>query len=350
MTPQDYMRRALQLAFRGFPSAFPNPLVGAVITDSSGKIIGEGYHRQCGGPHAEVNAVASVDDKSLLSKSTIFVTLEPCAHYGRTPPCARLIIDSGIPNVVVGTRDPFGKVDGKGISMLRQAGVNVTVGVLEDECRSLNAVFFTAHTRRRPFVILKWAQSADGYTDIKRNNQSYPIRLSTPLTSVMSHRLRSFCDGIMVGSGTVLADNPSLDTRLWAGKSPVPVILDRRHRIDDKYRVMQRNPIVIDNMGPLHVILENLYAQGIFSLLVEGGPTLLSSFFHERDMAGNPLWDLARVEMSPANLGDDGNAKAPAMRIMPSVIHEIDGNKLGYYINNNMIHIEGVSAILQLNN
>lgn len=342
MTHEYFMHRALQLAFKGFPSAFPNPLVGAVITDADGSIIGEGYHRQCGKAHAEVNAVASVADKSRLLKSTMYVTLEPCAHYGRTPPCAQLIIDMGIPDVVVGTRDPFGKVDGKGISMLRQAGVNVTVGVLEEECRSLNAVFFTAHTLHRPFVILKWAQTSDGYTDIKRDMTSSPLRLSTPLTSILTHRLRSFCDGIMVGSGTVLADNPSLDNRLWPGKSPRPVVVDRRHRINDLYKISQRDPIFIHDDKPLCIVLEQLYKLGIHSLLVEGGPTLLRYFIHEKDSGGNPLWDLARIETSPRRLETEGVAKAPAMDIFPSMSQEIDGNIISYYVNNSLVRVKNI--------
>lgn len=342
MNPENYMRRALQLAFRGFPSAFPNPMVGAVITDAEGSIIGEGYHRQCGRPHAEVNAIASVSDKSLLKQSTMYVTLEPCAHYGRTPPCAQLIINTGIPNVVVGTRDPFGKVDGKGIAMLRQAGVNVEAGVLEDECRSLNAVFFTAHSLRRPFVILKWAQTEDGYTDIKRDAASNPLRLSTPVTSVLAHRLRSFCDGIMVGSGTVIADNPELDNRLWPGKSPKPVIADRRKRIGNQYKIFKRDPIFISDDAPLCVTLHNLYSQGINSLLVEGGPTLLESFINEKDADGNPLYDLVRIETSHIRLGTKGASKAPALAISPSVSEHIDGNIISYYVNNSLVRVKNI--------
>ncbi len=340
MKHQLYMRRALQLAFRGFPAAFPNPMVGAVIAGADGAIIGEGYHGQCGHPHAEVNAVASVADKSLLSGATIYVTLEPCAHYGRTPPCAKLIINTGIPNVVVGTSDPFSKVDGKGITMLREAGIKVTVGVMEEECRSLNAVFFTAHTLRRPFVILKLARSTDGFMDVKRDGNSVPLRLSTPLTSVLSHRLRSFCDGIMIGSGTVITDNPSLDTRLWPGKSPVPVIADRRLRVGDNFKVMHRNPILISDNDPMYVTLGKLYSQGIFSLLVEGGPTLIRTFLDEKDTDGNDLWDLARIETSPVRLGHRGAAKAPDIHISPSMAQNIDGNRISYIINNELVRVK----------
>ncbi|MDE6653816.1 MAG: bifunctional diaminohydroxyphosphoribosylaminopyrimidine deaminase/5-amino-6-(5-phosphoribosylamino)uracil reductase RibD, partial [Muribaculaceae bacterium] len=183
---EKYMRRALELAAKGFPWAFPNPMVGAVIVAPDGRIIGEGYHRKCGGPHAEVNAIASVRNKDMLEISTIYVTLEPCAHTGRTGPCARLLIEKKIPDVVVGCRDPFEQVNGRGIDMLLEAGVNVKVGVLEKECMNLNAVFFTAHTFKRPFVTLKWAQTADGFLDSVRTSiHESPLRISTSLTSTL---------------------------------------------------------------------------------------------------------------------------------------------------------------------
>ena len=222
LSDADYMRRALQLASNGIFDAHPNPMVGAVIVAPDGRIIGEGWHRRCGEGHAEVNAVAMVRDEAEFLTATMYVTLEPCSHYGRTPPCAELIISKRIPRVVVGCLDPFEKVSGRGVKMLRDAGVNVTVGVLEEECWQLNVRFITAHTRRSPYVILKWAESADGYID---------GRISTPLTSVMVHRLRAEADGILVGSGTALADDPRLDVRLAGGKDPVRVVLDRRGRL-----------------------------------------------------------------------------------------------------------------------
>ncbi|MDE6556831.1 MAG: bifunctional diaminohydroxyphosphoribosylaminopyrimidine deaminase/5-amino-6-(5-phosphoribosylamino)uracil reductase RibD, partial [Duncaniella sp.] len=186
-----FMQRALELAKNGALDASPNPMVGAVIVDAGGKIIGEGWHRRCGEGHAEVNAIASVADESLLKDSTIYVTLEPCSHYGKTPPCADLIISKGIPRVVVGCLDPFPEVSGRGIARLREAGIEVVTGVLEEECRKLNEKFITAHTLQRPFITLKWAESADGYLD---------ARISTPFTRMLAHKLRATSDAILVGS------------------------------------------------------------------------------------------------------------------------------------------------------
>lgn len=209
---EKYMQRALQLGRQGGGHASPNPMVGAVVVHD-GVIIGEGFHRCCGQGHAEVNAIASVHDKSLLASSTIYVTLEPCSHYGKTPPCAKLLIDNQVPRVVVGTLDPFEKVSGRGVAMLREAGVEVVVGVLEEECLQLNKRFFIAHTTGKPWVLLKWAQSADGY--MARHDGA--VQFSTPLTQSLMHRERSMVDAIVVGAGTVAADNPSLTTRCWSG-------------------------------------------------------------------------------------------------------------------------------------
>lgn len=315
------MRRALQLARHGMGNTSPNPMVGAVIVDRNGKIIGEGYHRRCGEGHAEVNAVASVKDKGLLTDSTIYVTLEPCSHYGKTPPCAKLIIDSKIPRVVVAAGDPFKEVAGRGINMLRKAGIEVVEGVLADESRELNRRFMTAHTLGRPYVTLKWAQSADGFMDSDRADGS-PAKFSTSLTSTLVHRLRSLHDAILVGSGTVLADNPRLDTRLWPGRSPRPVILDRRSRIDTSSLNM-KNPIVLREFTSIHDALCQLYAQGITSVLVEGGATTLQAFIDEK------IWDMARVETAPLTLGNAGRVKAPALQDCTMISAEfIDNNKV----------------------
>ncbi|MDE6288774.1 MAG: bifunctional diaminohydroxyphosphoribosylaminopyrimidine deaminase/5-amino-6-(5-phosphoribosylamino)uracil reductase RibD, partial [Muribaculaceae bacterium] len=221
---RKYMERALELAGHGRGYTSPNPMVGAVITAPDGRIIGEGYHRRCGEGHAEVNAIASVKDadRELLKQSTMYVTLEPCSHYGKTPPCAKLIIDTGIPRVVVGAADPFKEVAGRGIAMLRAAGVDVTEGVMAEESRSLNARFITAHEQQRPWVTLKWARSADGYLDSDRPDGT-PEKFSTALTSVIVHRTRSLHDAILAGSGTALADRPRLDCRLWPGRNPLPI-------------------------------------------------------------------------------------------------------------------------------
>lgn len=229
---EKYMRRALQLAANSPFDTHPNPMVGAVIV-ADGRIIGEGWHRKCGYGHAEVNAIASVTDadKALLSQASMYVTLEPCSHYGKTPPCAKLIIDTGIPRVVIASVDPFEKVAGRGIQMLRDAGIEVVTGMLDQEARLLNRRFFTAHTLRRPFVTLKWAQSADGFLDCVRTPGEPAFRFSTPLDSTKVHRLRAMHDGIITSASTILADNPRLDCRLWDGPAPAIVIIDRSGKI-----------------------------------------------------------------------------------------------------------------------
>ena len=219
-----YMSRALQLAANGYGHVSPNPMVGAVVV-ADGRIIGEGYHRQWGHAHAEVNAIASVSeaDEHLLPQSTIYVTLEPCSHYGKTPPCSKLIIEKGIRRVVVGCLDPFREVSGRGVRMLKDAGVEVVTGVLEDQCRQLNRKFIKAHTAGRPYVMLKWAESADGFVDSQASDSK--IMISTPVTSTLVHRLRAGYDAIMVGANTVRRDNPSLSTRLWKGRNPLRVVM-----------------------------------------------------------------------------------------------------------------------------
>ncbi|MBD5254090.1 MAG: bifunctional diaminohydroxyphosphoribosylaminopyrimidine deaminase/5-amino-6-(5-phosphoribosylamino)uracil reductase RibD [Barnesiella sp.] len=313
LSDADYMRRALQLASNGIFDAHPNPMVGAVIVAPDGRIIGEGWHRRCGEGHAEVNAVAMVRDEAEFLTATMYVTLEPCSHYGRTPPCAELIISKRIPRVVVGCLDPFEKVSGRGVKMLRDAGVNVTVGVLEEECRQLNVRFMTAHTRRSPYVILKWAESADGYID---------GRISTPLTSVMVHRLRAEADGILVGSGTALADDPRLDVRLAGGKDPVRVVLDRRGRLDGSAAVFRDDNVIlvtdverdflpaerqITGCRSLGEVLSELYRRNIVTLLVEGGAEVHRSFIEEK------LWDEVRVEQGAADIA--GKVKAPEFKM-----------------------------------
>ena len=290
---ERYMRRALCLAGNGLLDASPNPMVGAVLVDPSGKIIGEGWHRRCGEGHAEVNAVASVADTSLLRNATMYVTLEPCSHYGKTPPCASLIIEKGIPRVVIGCLDPFEKVAGRGVRMLKDAGVEVVTGCLEKECLELNEKFVTSHRRKRPFVTLKWAESSDGYIDGK---------ISTPLTSLLTHRLRASHDAILVGSGTVLADNPRLDTRLYAGHSPLRVILDRRGRVMD---AVDGTTIIYREFSSLNDVLEDLYKRGITSVLVEGGAELHRSFID------SGLWDAMRIERGCKNI--NGKVKAPCL-------------------------------------
>ena len=313
---EKYMRRCLQLAQNGLCNTPPNPMVGAVIV-CDGRIIGEGYHVRCGEGHAEVNAIRSVSDASLLTRSTIYVSLEPCAHYGKTPPCADLLIAKGIPRIVIGCQDPFAKVAGRGIQKLRDAGREVVVGVLEDECRYLIRRFVTFHAHKRPYITLKWAQSADGYLDANRT-EGRPVMLSSRQTSMLGHKLRAERSAIMVGRRTAQLDNPSLTVRQWYGRSPVRVVLDRYfalplalHLLDgsvptlvftEKHPVRQAcgiEYVPIDySREVLPQVLAELHARNLQSLLVEGGSCLLQSFID----AG--LWDEIRVEEAPVCLGE----------------------------------------------
>ena len=324
---EKYMRRALELARHGLGNTSPNPMVGAVIVDNSGRIIGEGYHRRCGEGHAEVNAIASVADadRGALRDATMYVTLEPCSHYGKTPPCAKLIIDTGIPRVVVGAGDPFKEVAGRGIRMMREAGIEVAEGIMAAESRALNRRFMTAHEQQRPFVTLKWARSADGFMDSDRAD-GLPAKFSTPLTAMLVHRLRSLHDAILVGSGTALADNPRLDCRLWPGRSPRPVVIDRRGRLDEASLWMS-NPIILTDSDDLESNLKTLYSKGITSVLVEGGAELLQSFIN------SGLWDAARIETAPFTLGSHGRVTAPQIARHPDRTETIGGNKIEYYNN-----------------
>lgn len=331
------MRRALQLAFNGRGTTSPNPMVGAVIVGPDGRIIGEGWHRLFGGPHAEVNAVRSVSDKGLLPESTIYVTLEPCSHHGKTPPCADLLVDCGFRRVVIGSTDPNEKVSGRGIRRIRDAGIDVTVGVLEKECRELNKVFMTAHSLRRPYVLLKWACSSDGFMDCERTPEEQAPHFSTPLTSLIMHSLRAQTDAIMVGSETVIRDNPRLDTRLFPGPSPIKVIADRSGRINPEMRIFDtgksviitENPahpaqsvaetVIIDNGCPIQEILTQLFEKGITSVMVEGGASLLNTFIH------SGIWDEARIEIAPEVLGDKGKTPMEIPRGATSSV-KINGN------------------------
>ena len=315
MEDEKYMRRCLQLAANGLCRTAPNPMVGGVLV-CDGKIVGEGYHARCGQAHAEVNAIRSVKDPSWLKRATLYVSLEPCSHYGKTPPCADLIIEKGIPRIVVGCQDPFAKVAGRGIQKLRDAGREVVVGVLEQECRALIRRFITFHTRKRPYITLKWAESADGYMDVKRDGGT-PVRLSSDLTAMLVHKKRAEHSAILVGTGTALLDNPSLTVREWYGPSPVRVVIDRRgvlpgtlHLFDglvptlvftEEEKEGKNNVEYVKadfNRPLLPQLLAALHDRNLQSLLVEGGSDTLRSFLE----AG--LWDEAFVEESSLRLGD----------------------------------------------
>lgn len=311
---EKYMARCIQLAYNGLTRVQTNPMVGAVIV-RDGRIIGEGYHARFGEGHAEVNAVRSVKDPSLLPQSTIYVSLEPCAHYGKTPPCAQLLIDKRIPRVVVGCQDPFAQVAGRGIRMLREAGAEITVGVLEAECRRLLRYFATYQLERRPYVTLKWAESADGFIDVLREGGS-PVVLSTPLTSLLVHKRRAEANAILVGTNTALLDNPTLTVRHWAGASPLRVVIDRTLRLPQTLRLFSDGLPTLcftlkereSNASVTYVTLESdrpllpqllreLHRRGIQRLLVEGGARLLQAFIDDG------LWDEAYAEHASIRLG-----------------------------------------------
>lgn len=310
---EQYMKRCILLARAGLGRVAPNPLVGAVIV-VDGRIIGEGYHACYGKAHAEVNAIASVRQPELLKRATIYVSLEPCAHHGKTPPCADLIIERGIPRVVVGCVDPFSQVAGRGIERLRAAGREVVVGVLQEQCLDLVKRFIMFHTHKRPYVILKWAKSADGFIDRLRSGGT-PAQLSSPLGRMAVHKLRSEVDAILVGARTALLDNPSLTVRDWSGKNPVRVVLASHHTLPDELHLLDGNtktlifslpgtPLRTEVKGVEHIVLDStdnvleqllstLHAKGLQTLLIEGGNRLLQSFIDRQ------LWDEARVEHTP---------------------------------------------------
>lgn len=309
--PNDeiYMRRCLELARNGMGHVAPNPLVGALIVYND-SIIGEGFHREFGKAHAEVHAIQSVTHKELLRESVLYVTLEPCSHHGKTPPCSDLIISQGIPEVVIGMKDPFAKVNGEGISQLQQAGCNVRVGILETECRRLNQPFFTYHTKKRPYIVLKWAQSADGFIDRERSvAQSLPPAWITDETNrMLVHKWRSENQAIMVGKNTALTDNPQLNLRLWSGNHPLRIVTDRKMELPRHLHLFNRQqPTLVlneqlnhkeENLEYLKMdfgqtfftsLFNTLYQRGINSLLVEGGRELLQSFIDAN------FWDEARI-------------------------------------------------------
>ncbi|MBC5603888.1 bifunctional diaminohydroxyphosphoribosylaminopyrimidine deaminase/5-amino-6-(5-phosphoribosylamino)uracil reductase RibD [Bacteroides difficilis] len=342
MEEEKYMRRCIELAKNGLCNVAPNPMVGAVIV-CDGRIIGEGYHVRCGEAHAEVNAIRSVKDESLLKRSTIYVSLEPCSHYGKTPPCADLIIEKQIPRIVIGCRDPFSKVAGRGIQKLQNAGREVIVGVLEEECQHLIRRFITFNTLRRPFITLKWAESADRFIDIERIDGN-PVLLSSPLTSMLVHKKRAENTAIMVGRRTALLDNPSLTIRNWYGRNPIRIVLDRNLSLPNDLQIFngevptlvfteKEHPeeksvsyITIDFAhNPLNQIMEELYQRNIQSLLVEGGSQLLQSFID------NELWDEAYIEKCPKRLYS--GVKAPEISNNFSYsTEEHFGRQIWYYV------------------
>ncbi len=333
------MSRCIELARLGMGETAPNPLVGAVLVHN-GQIVGEGFHRKFGGPHAEVIAVGSVKDSEILPFCTLYVSLEPCSHSGKTPPCTDLIIERKIPEVVIGTTDPYPEVAGAGIERLRKAGVKVTTGVLEEECRELNARFFTFYVKKRPYIVLKWAQTLDGFVgrQCEPDEPSQPLLISGDLSRRLVHKFRSEEAAIMVGTKTVLTDNPSLTTRDWHGKNPVRIIIDRNLKLSDNLNIYKKeartivfNQLIGKEEGNtefvkidfgtdiLPEIIQFLFQHHVQSLMVEGGPTLLSAFIR------SGLWDEARIFFSNGYLGS--GVKAPEFNFLPEA-EELLGNDI----------------------
>ncbi|MBM3430276.1 MAG: bifunctional diaminohydroxyphosphoribosylaminopyrimidine deaminase/5-amino-6-(5-phosphoribosylamino)uracil reductase RibD [Bacteroidetes bacterium] len=321
------MHRALFLAKLGLGKVAPNPVVGCVIVHDN-IIIGEGYHQFYGGPHAEVNALKQVENPDLLKKATVYVTLEPCSHFGKTPPCSELLIKSGVKNVVIGTRDSNPLVSGKGIDKLKKAGIDVIENVLENECRKINRRFFTFHEKSRPYVILKWAQTSDGYLDKQRSLDQIGINwITEPETKSLVHKWRSEEQAILVGRNTIMNDNPSLTVRDFSGKNPIRIVIDSQLAISNMKNVFSDdaetlvfNRIKNEKIGNIEwikiqetntdLILKELYKRGIQSVLVEGGSRTLQYFIIDN------VWDEARVIVGNVQFG--GGVKAPVLNKLPN--------------------------------
>ena len=342
-----FMRRCFQLARKSEGFTKPNPLVGSIIVHQN-RIIGEGYHRQFGESHAEVNAINSVKDKSLLQHSTLYVSLEPCAHHGKTPPCVQLIISNKIPRVVIATRDPNPKVSGKGVELMKNAGIEVIEGVLEDEARDLNKNFFVNQLYSRPFIILKWAQSKDGFIDLHRepSENKQPTIISNKLTHTIVHKFRTHVQGILVGTNTAILDNPKLTSRNWYGDNPTRIVIDRQNRLPHNLGLFdgtvptiiftEKAPKDIATLNSLKFIemdfsedtisqvLNHLYKEKIYSVLIEGGSKLLSSFIQYN------MWDEAYIEIAGIEL--KSGVKAPKIQG-----EEIEVKK---YLNSSQLHLK----------
>lgn len=353
-TDKMYMARCLELALNGQGNVAPNPMVGALIVHND-TIIGEGYHIKYGDLHAEINAINSVKDKSLLSNSTLYLSLEPCSHYGKTPPCTDTIISMNIPRIVIATMDFNPKVMGRGIEILRKAGREVTVGVMEDEARDLNRRFFTFHTKKRPYIILKWAQTIDGFIDALRNPSDpvAPIWITNELSRSLVHRWRSEEQAILIGTRTVEKDNPKLNVRDWSGRTPTRVIIDRKLRLPIEANVFDGciptllfignnaaasvrktqfaaipnlEIITIDFAKGMEMqLLKELYDRNLNSVMIEGGAMIINSF------AEKNLWDEARVFVGNKFFYD--GVKAPTFARELCSYDELGDSKLFTYRN-----------------
>jgi len=346
---EKYMRRCIELAKKGIGRVSPNPMVGSVIVHE-GKIIGEGYHRKCGEAHAEVNAVNSVKDKSLLKESTIYVSLEPCAHVGKTPSCAKMITEIGIPEVVIGSIDPYFQVAGKGVEIIENAKIKVTTGILEKECIELNKRFYTYHQKKRPYIILKWAKTLDGYIDYirKPGTDLKPAWITNDLCKALVHKWRTEEDAFMVGTNTVILDNPQLTARKWSGRNPLRITIDQFCQLDKTYAIFdnQAHTLVFNSLKDesgknyscikinfdiniIPQILEVLYSLEIQSVVIEGGAQTLDFFINQG------FWDEALVFTGDRKFGN--GVKSPILNIIPSRTKNYGNSKLEIYYKNEYI-------------
>ncbi|HKJ43309.1 MAG TPA: bifunctional diaminohydroxyphosphoribosylaminopyrimidine deaminase/5-amino-6-(5-phosphoribosylamino)uracil reductase RibD [Sunxiuqinia sp.] len=346
-TAEKYMNRCLELARLGAGDAAPNPMVGSVIVHD-GKIIGEGYHRRCGGPHAEVNAVNSVKNKALLKSSTMYVSLEPCAHYGKTPPCSDLIIKHQIPHVVMGSVDPFAEVAGRGIEKMKRAGIKVEVGILEKECLWLNRRFFTFHEKKRPYILLKWAQTLDGFIDVDRSHvaATQPTWISNELSRRQVHKQRTEEAAILIGTNTALKDNPSLTVRAWDGNQPLRLVLDRENRLPENLHLKDGTvPTIVFttkevpskpnlefvqldfHSNILPQLLQFLHSRDVQSVVVEGGYHVLQSFLDEG------FWDEAHVFIGNTVFVE--GVRAPNLPCPPLNNENMHDTMYKFFINSN---------------
>lgn len=342
-----FMSRCLQLALNGLGHAAPNPMVGSVVVHQ-GRIIGEGFHQQCGQAHAEVNAIHSVKEKELLKEATIYVNLEPCSHWGRTPPCAELIIKHQIPKVVIGCVDSFEKVSGRGIQKLKDAGCEVVTGILEKESLELNKRFFTFHQKKRPYIILKLAQTKDGFIDKLRTDASEPAQwITNEHARTLVHKWRTEEMGILVGTNTALKDNPKLNVRNWFGSHPTRIVIDRALRLPKNLHLFDQNiPTIVfteeknqkdsSNLyfqtaqlpsDQLDDLLTKLFERNIQSIIVEGGAELMQSFINQNK------WDEARVFIGNRFFGT--GVKAPHITDHFDQYEKVDDNDLYIAFNRN---------------
>ena len=342
-----YMRRCLQLARKGAYYVAPNPMVGAVLVKDSdrcadrrqtadadrrqtndkrlstnGQIVSEGWHMHYGGAHAEVNCLRQLPEDFDYSDTTLYVSLEPCSHWGKTPPCADLIIEKGIPRVVVGMQDPNPLVSGRGIERLRAHGIEVVVGVMEAECRALNKRFICLQEKHRPYVILKWAQTADGFMDCLRERGTQPLQISNEVTKQLVHQMRAENMAILIGSGTALMDNPRLATTRWSGMNPIRVLLDRRGRVEKNSRMFKGDSetIVYREQGGWPDVLRMLAERNIHSVLVEGGATVLNAIL------ADGTWDEMHIEVSPIFIRE--GVPAPQVKLPREPVNVIEGHRL----------------------